>query len=167
MKLLAILVFAFTLISCNKSKVIGPEILGYDFYPIEIGQYRIYDVEEIQYKLVGFDTSFYQLRETIFDSISTTDQIVYLIRRDKRASESDQWESDSVWTATATTNYLAISENNVPFVKLTFPVELGKEWNGNVLNSKSEITYYYQFVTEGIIDSVNQDARCFRSACKK
>lgn len=151
-----IFIFVF-LTSCNEKVDVTPEILGQDYYPISIGQYRIYDVEEIIYKLAAFDTSHYQLRETIFDSLVSADQITYLIRRDKRNNAQEQWTSDSVWTATRTENYLAISENNVPFMKLTFPIESGREWDGNSLNTKSEIIYYYTGTTEQLIDSISLD----------
>ncbi len=154
MRSLWILFVVGLLVSCNEKKEIGPETLGYDFYPIELGQYRIYNVEEINYNLVGSDTSIYQLRETIVDSIESTDQTSYLILREKRADATEAWVSDSVWTAVLTANFLAISENNIPFIKLTFPVELGKEWDGNSLNSRTEIQYYYQSVEEVLIDSI-------------
>ncbi len=142
------------LISCHEQRVAKPRALGKDFYPIEIGQYRIYDVEEIQYKLIGFDTIQYQLRETFFDSIVSLDQVSYLIKRDRRDNHGDVWVSDSVWVATPTKHILSINENNIPFIKLTFPVKVGAEWDGNSLNSKGEGTYYYQSLSEAIIDSI-------------
>lgn len=141
--------------SCNETKEVDTNSLGYDFYPIEIGQYRIYDVEEIVYQAIGFDTSVYQLRETIFDSIPSMDQITYLIRRDKRDDATLEWEADSVWTVTKTVNFLAVNENNIPFIKLTFPVRNSAEWNGNSINSKSELIYYYQSLDTPIIDSLS------------
>ena len=158
---IAVRIFLYSVVllvlSCNETKEVGPENLGYDYYPIELGQYRIYEVEEINYKLIGFDTSHYQLRETIIDSIKSEDQTNYLIRRDKRDTAIDEWETDSVWTFTQTDRYLAITENNVPFIKLTFPVSSGKEWDGNSLNSKSERFYYYQAMDSTIVDSIAQD----------
>lgn len=145
------------LFSCNEKKEIGPEVLGYDFYPIAIGQYRIYEVEEIQYKLSGFDTSSFQLRETLFDSIVSSDQTTYLIRRDKRDDPSLEWKSDSVWTVTRTQNFLSVSENSIPFIKLTFPVKDGKEWDGNSLNAKGNVGYYYQPIGGIIIDTLAQN----------
>lgn len=156
-ELLLVISLLFLFTSCNDRLEVTPATLGYDYYPIELGQYRIYDVEEIDYKLSGFDTSHYQLRETIFDSLVSADQTSYLIRRDKRSDSTARWVSDSVWTVTRTSNFLSISENNVPFIKLTFPVELGREWDGNSLNSGFEIIYYYQAVTTPIIDSVALD----------
>ncbi len=148
------LVLLRLLSSCNETKEIDPNSIGYDFYPIEIGQYRIYDVEEIIYEISGFDTSVFQLRETIFDSIPSVDQTTYLLRRDKRDNASLEWEADSVWTVTKTTNFLAVNENNISFIKLTFPVKNGNEWNGNSLNSNNELTYYYQPLAAPFIDSI-------------
>ena len=140
--------------ACNETKDLGPETLGVDFYPINIGQYRIYEVEEIQFKIVGFDTLNYQLRETIFDSIQSIDQTTYLLRRDVRQNSLQEWESDSVWAVASTDTYIAVSENNIPFIKLTFPVIDGREWNGNSLNSRGNQIYYYQGVSQAIVDSV-------------
>ena len=140
--------------ACNESKEVGPETVGYDFYPLEVGQYRIYDVEEIRYLITGFDTSVFQLREIIIDSIPSNDQITYLLRRDVRATEMDEWQSDSVWTVARTDNYLAITENNIPLIKLTFPVNADRDWDGNSLNSRGEQTYYYQSLMDALIDSI-------------
>jgi hypothetical protein len=147
----------FCVLSCNESKEIDPSSLGYDFYPIEVGHYRIYDVEEIVYRAIGFDTSIYQLRETIFDSIPSSDQITYLLRRDKRDNEQEEWEADSVWTVTKTSHFLAINENNIPYIKLTFPVKTNSEWDGNGLNSRSKIIYNYQSLATPLIDSIDAD----------
>lgn len=146
---------AFFISSCNETKEVDPSTLGYDFYPINIGEYRIYDVEEIKYLVTGFDTSVYQLRETIFDSIPSIDQITYLLRRDIRADPTQAWKSDSVWSVTSTANYLSITENNIPLIKLTFPVNEGREWDGNSLNSRSPLTYYYQSLSNSVIDSIS------------
>ncbi len=150
---LMILAILFVL-GCNETLEVNSESLGEDFYPISIGQYRIYDVEEIQYKIVGFDTLNYQLRETIFDSIQSIDQTTYLLRRDIRSDEMDEWESDSIWSVTSTDLYIAVSENSIPFIKLTFPVITGREWDGNSLNSRSNQTYYYESIPQPIIDSI-------------
>ena len=148
---------AFANVSCNETREVGPETLGFEYYPLNVGQSRIYDVEEIRYLITGFDTTVYQLRETIFDSITSLDQVNYLLRREVRASSDDEWESDSVWTVTRTSSYLSITENNIPFIKLTFPVREGREWDGNSLNTKSALTYYYQQVTSPLIDSINNE----------
>lgn len=135
----------------------GPETVGYDYYPLEVGQFRIYDVEEIRYLITGFDTSAYQLREIIFDTIQSANQTTYLLRRDVREDAQDNWESDSIWTVTRASNYLSITENNIPLVKLSFPVNIGNQWDGNGLNSRAEQLYRYQQVESSMIDSIQID----------
>ena len=157
MGVFVLFVVFFLQISCNETKEVGPDTLGLDYYPLKVGQYRIYDVEEIQYLVTGFDTARFQLRETIFDSIVSTDRTTYLIRRDSRLNAMDNWKSDSIWSVTRAFNYLAITENNIPFIKLTFPVSAGRQWDGNGLNSRSTLTYYYQAIQNPIIDSLDTD----------
>ncbi|MEO1253522.1 MAG: hypothetical protein AAFY41_01370 [Bacteroidota bacterium] len=144
----------FLFSSCNETKEIDRDNLGYDFYPLSIGSYSIYDVEEIRYLIAGFDTSNYQLREIIIDSINSIDQTSYLLRREIRQDQTEPWRSDSVWVITQTDNFLSVTENNIPFIKLTFPVSLDREWDGNSLNSRNSTTYYYQEVQNAIIDSI-------------
>lgn len=156
MKNLIVTISFLVLFSCNERKEITPNAQGYDFYPVEMGQYSVYHVEEILYKLSGFDTTIYQLKETIFDSIVSNDQVTYLIRRDKRDDPSVEWKTDSVWTVTKTDHFLAVTENNIPFIKLTFPVKEGNEWDGNSLNTKKSVGYYYQPLGGIIIDTLEQ-----------
>lgn len=148
------LVLITSVSSCNETIEAQPETVGYDFYPIEIGQYSIYEVEEIQYKITGFDTSVYQLRETVFDSIESIDQVTYLIRRDIRSNELAEWTSDSLWSVAATESYMAVNENSIPFIKLIFPVTSGREWDGNSLNANRERIYYYETIPTSVIDSL-------------
>jgi len=157
LNILIALVGTFGIISCNESKDVGPETVGYDYYPLEVGQFRIYDVEEIRYLITGFDTSVYQLREIILDTIQSANQTTYLLRRDVRENAQDNWESDSIWTVARASNYLSITENNIPLVKLSFPVNIGNQWDGNGLNSRAEQLYRYQQVESSMIDSIQTD----------
>ena len=154
-RFIPVILVALLAFSCNETKDITTVSSVEDFYPVAIGQYRIYDVQEILYKAIGNDTMNYQLRETFFDSIQSQDQVSFLIRRDRRDTPDDLWVADSVWVATFTDTFLSVTENNVPFVKLSFPVREGTEWNGNSLNTRSDITYYYQPVESPLIDTVS------------
>ena len=151
------LVVAITVAGCNESRTPDPETLGYDFYPIQVGQFRIYDVEEVTYRVLSFDTAVYQLRETIFDSIVSLDQVSYLIRRDVRSDAQQEWQSDSIWSVTRKSSYLSITENGIPFIKLTFPVGNGNQWDGNSLNSNGELIYYYESLPTAVIDTIAQE----------
>ncbi len=151
------LALVICLSGCNETKDVGPDTLGLNFYPLNLGEYRVYDVVEINYLITGFDTAVYQLRETIFDTIQSENRTTYLLRRDIRPDVLSEWESDSVWSVSRTDNYLAITENNIPFIKLTFPVTAGREWDGNSLNTRSALTYYYQPISDQLIDTLNNE----------
>ncbi len=49
--------------------VVQPSLdnVGAAYFPLEVGRFYIYDIEETVYNLSGANTSFYQLRETVFD----------------------------------------------------------------------------------------------------
>lgn len=143
-----------SLTGCNESLIVQPSTLGYDFYPIKVGQFRTYDVEEIYYRITGFDTTNYQLRETIIDSIPSLDQTTYLLRRDKRSTYFTEWVSDSIWTVAVTNSYVSVAENSISYIKMTFPVRSGAEWDGNSLNARSERIYYYENLDTPWVDSI-------------
>lgn len=148
------LLYVLGINACNESKDISLDDLGSDYYPLEIGRYSIYDVEEIRYLIAGFDTSTYQLREIIIDTLQNQNQTIYILRREIRTNASQRWESDSLWTVTKTNTYLSITENSIPFIKLTFPVNTSREWDGNSLNARSSLIYYYQPLTEALLDTI-------------
>lgn len=140
------------IISCNETLEVEQAEIGLGYYPTAIGQYRVYDVEEVFYRITGFDTVTYQLRETITDSIVSLDQTTYVIEREIRDNESEAWQSDSLWSVTPTSLFVAVSENSISFVKLAFPVVAGTTWNGNNLNAQPDQTYYYENVAESDFD---------------
>ncbi len=142
------------LTGCNEEKDVTRGLIDADFYPIKVGQSRIYQVNEIRYQLIGFDTSAYQLRETVFDSIVSADRVTYMLLRDRRTALSDPWVSDSLWTVTLTPNFVSVNENNIALMKLTFPVSAGRVWNGNGLNTRAWATYRYMLPDTVSIDSI-------------
>ena len=116
--------------------------LGFTFFPLEKGLYRVYDVEEIQYSVLSFDTTRYQLKEQVVDSFpNQANDYTYVIHRFSRPGESAPWGLDSVWTARQTPIQAISTENNVSFVKLVFPVNEDVTWNGNALNTKEDDDY--------------------------
>lgn len=154
MKNTLLAIIFLSLLSCDEIKEVSLISAGYDYFPVLPGQYRVYEVEEIIYNVVTNDTSTYLLREYISDSIPSLDQTTYLLTREKQDVQSAEWKVDSVWSFSLTENYLRVTENNTPFMKLTFPVRLTNEWDGNALNTRSPLTYYYQPVEEAVVDSI-------------
>ena len=132
---------AFTLLSCSKGKDAVAVDLGYDYYPLAVGNEWVYDVESTEYNTLGTETSVYQLKEVIAEEVDGGDEKNFLVYRFKRADETKEWAQDSVWSVKKETNYLVKTENNVRYQKIAFPVSLNLSWDGNVWNTSEENTY--------------------------
>ena len=123
-------------IGCNELMVPEPERLGYDYFPLIIGEFRIYDVKVINYNLDGStDTTIYQLQEVVSDSSIIGEETSYRLDRYRRADASETWVIDSVWSARLNPYQAVVVEHNIPIIKLSFPVAEDKRWDGNALNT--------------------------------
>ena len=143
------IIFAFFSIvllwfACNTRELLpDPTRVGFDFFPLQVGDFRVYQVEEITKSvLFGYDTARFQLKESLVDSFpGQGGDIIYLLHRSKRLTEIDTWKLDSVWTARRNQSQAVTVESNVPFIKLVFPIDENKIWDGNKLNSADNDAY--------------------------
>ncbi len=130
------------LLGCSETIEPSPETVGYGYFPLEIGAYRTYQIDKITFSLFAdTDTTQYQLKELVVDTFQTQQETSYVLHRFSRLDPENSWQLDSVWTARRTQNHAVVVQNNVPFVKLVFPVREQKQWNGNLYNSLPEDTY--------------------------
>ncbi len=120
-----------------------PITSGYEYFPLETGQYRIYDVQEQRYGLqVAPVERTYQLKEQVDQSYTdVTGQTAYRLLRFRRATEQDSWQADSIWSARLVNNEAIRTENGQDFVKLMFPVRNSLSWNGNRRNASEADDY--------------------------
>ena len=138
------IVVLLTFSSCEKEG--EAEDFYYDYFPIEVGSYVTYDVKETIYDLQVTPES-YQLKELIESEF--TDNLgrpSLRIERYKRATDADEWEIKDVWYSTRTISNAEKIEENVRYVKMSFPVRDYQEWDGNVYNTENEWLYYYDSI---------------------
>lgn len=128
---------------CNKTVEPNLSEFGYDYYPLEVGQYRIYHTQRIYFNLDGSaDTVNYLTKEIVEDTITYSDgSIRFLLGRYSSDLDSEIWSKDSLWSALVGASSVSVSEANVEYIKLAFPVKEGLEWDGNALNSKVKELY--------------------------
>lgn len=131
--------------ACADSEVpLDTDRLGLHYFPLEVGSYRIYDVVETKYSVLGNTTTQYELKESVVESnLNASNNLQYIIHRATRANDSEAWHLDSVWTAQKNTSIATLTENNVPFIKLSFPIANKATWDGNALNSLETENYWY------------------------
>ncbi len=146
------------LTSCSTEFLVPNDTrFGSDYFPLQVGQYRIFDVEKIVYSIINPpDTSYFQLKEVIAGSYTNQhEEITYRLERFSRLSETAQWQLDSVWTTSKNGLRAIVTENNVPIVKLVFPLSAEQPWDANALNSRSEEMFTLIQADENLINEIN------------
>ena len=151
-------------VACSSENINpGGQRVGFNHFPLEIGLFREYEVEEINFLFNGqSDTSNFLLRELIVDSVENDDGTLnYTLHQFSRQDTTQTWSLDSVWTTRRTAIQGIVVENNTPFVKLVFPADENKTWDGNVLNTKEFDEYqmvnvFREFVIDSL-ESINFD----------
>jgi hypothetical protein len=140
----------FVLNCCSEKNItLDEDRLGLDYFPLEVGQYRVYDVYEILYNISSFDTLAYELRESVVNSFENSEvSTTYTINREKRLNDTELWKLDSVWTARKTKAIAVSIENNISLVKVVFPIEDKINWDANIFNSSGERLFTYDLNVE-------------------
>jgi hypothetical protein len=137
-KALLLLVVLAGFVSGCETKYMDPDpkAMGYDYYLLAIGDYRIYNVTEIKFRHNVGDTSRFQLQERVDTSfLDQTNTLSYKIVRSIRPDEFSPWVEDSVMVVTKTENNVLLLKDNTKYVKLVFPVKNGKSWAGDAFNT--------------------------------
>lgn len=145
--LLPCLLLILSLAACEESETPNPDLTGGGYYPIQVGNFWTYQMEQIDYLVLGNDTSSYQLRELITDSlVNATGEVTYLISRQLWDEASLSWETDSIWSVRKNNELVVVTENGLPLVKLVFPVTIGETWDGHAFNNQGFRSFEYQSV---------------------
>jgi len=133
--------------SDDDTSITQPSGLIYTYYPAQVGDSLIYDVELITKDefTQAQDTQIYQLLEVV-ESIFTDNQNrpTQRLERYTRNTPGDPWIISDVWTANLTNSWVERKEENITFVKLAFPITPSMTWNGNVMNTFDPLTYKYE-----------------------
>lgn len=114
-----------------------PEAMGYAYFPLEKGDFRIYNVTDIRFKSNVGDTMRFQMRERVDTTfLDQTNTLTYKIIRSVRDDASRPWMDDSVYTVNQSNTSLLLTKNNTKYVKLVFPVKEGKSWAADAFNDR-------------------------------
>ncbi len=142
-KYILIVSFTMTLLSsCSEKVDYAPIDFGYDYAPLDVGSYLVYQVDSIYYDDFAntIDTFRFQLKEVIDSSYTLLDgQQGFRLERFKRGSSTDSWRISDVWFVYRTDQRFVRVEENQPIVKLVFPIKLSTEWNINAQNTNDSI----------------------------
>jgi hypothetical protein len=156
-RLILIIIPLFFFVSCTKKKIPYDEsLLGLDYYPTKQGKYVIYDVDSTWYTLVPQKDTFevkYRIKEKIADSF-TDAQGQPAIRLERyvkmysttKSYDSIPWTIKEVWMVNADKVSIQVSERDIRYTKLIFPVQENATWKGNARNNIGDWDYTYNYV---------------------
>lgn len=153
--LIGILFLLFS--ACTKDHPIAVDT-SKEFYPMALNNYWIYNVDSISFDDVTLtsDTIHYQVMETLDSTfIDDTNQQAYRLERSRRADSSAAWTITDVWSCNLSNTTAEKVEENLRFIKLSFPVYENKTWAGNkyihpwdVTEFLSNWSYIYNHINE-------------------
>ena len=155
-----LLILFCDLFSCKKDAAI-PD-MGYNYYPDKVGTYVVYDVDSFYYNgfnlnavthFAEIDTFKFQVKEKM-ESVYFDNQNRPTIRlerykryyNDSTPYNSLPWILTDVWAENRTATTAEKVEENVRYIKLSFPLKENKSWNGNVQNTQDAQEYNYEFI---------------------
>lgn len=115
------------------------------FFPLETGDYWVYQVTEQDYSLTAAPVvRRFQVQDKVVDVFSRNGQPVYQLDRSVRPSAQAEWQTTGVRTVAATAAEVVVQEGNVPTVPLRFPVATGTFWNKNAYNNRPDSVLRYR-----------------------
>ncbi|MDX2003340.1 MAG: hypothetical protein SFW35_12950 [Chitinophagales bacterium] len=133
--LLLALIVVVAISSCKKDDNTSVD-LKYEYFPQDTGLYAIYDADSVTFDdffnppLV--DTVQFQIKEVVESIFNDNEgRPTMRIERYRRADSTQAWTIWNVWTATRTTTTAERYEDNMRFIKLSFPPKVEKTWDGN------------------------------------
>jgi len=135
--------------SCKKDKTLPPVNMGYNYFPINIGHWVIYQVDSIVWDDFTHKsgTFHYKIKELIeSEYLDNSNRITQRIERYIKRNDTSQWTIKNIWHSNRTASTAEKVEENIRFVKLIFPTQKSSSWNGNGFNTLGEQTYKYSNV---------------------
>ena len=143
MRSVALLIFfSFLLIACQKEETERIEVdFEFDFYPLEIGQTKVFELDSIiftnQSNRLIVDTVSIWVRERIIDTIrNNVGKLAYKVEY-AEAELGASFQVKSIFTAQIDEFAAIRTVADLRFIPLTFPPEIGTNWNGNAFFNTS------------------------------
>ncbi|MDX1684932.1 MAG: hypothetical protein R3275_06815, partial [Saprospiraceae bacterium] len=139
-------VFIILLLGCDQGSFtipVDPEPSS-SFMPLSIGAFWTYKMDSIIYdpEPTGIvrDTIQEEVRLEIVDTLDSSDSgTTYVVERYTRNSDTTKWRIRDVWSFKKDRYRFIATEENIPYIKLMFPLDLGTSWDGNTFIDEDEV----------------------------
>ena len=155
MRSIYLLSLLLLLITACKEELAEPIQVAEDqvYFPVELNRPVIYDVDSIvlfnTVRGVVYDTARSQVQEELVEAFVGADgEMVYRGLRTWRRNSTDPWQPSQSFTVTRNATRAQLTEDNLTFTKLVFPIRPGVSWDGNAaFDDRRELAVGGEFVT--------------------
>ncbi len=123
-------------VSCKKAPDDFKSDETWDYFPLYIGKYVQFELDSTIYDPTGTPSVYsktVQMKEEIVDTLRDgVGNLLYKVERYTRAADTLPWQVQKVFSTSIQENQAVVTEDNLRFIKLTFPVRKNNSWNGNI-----------------------------------
>lgn len=103
-----------------------------EYFPIEVGNTWIYSLDSIVFDNKGaiVDSIHNTVREVIIKSYEDNEgETAFVVERSNK--DGDNWIVSDIWSMSINNSQAIRTEDNIRFIKMSFPIEKNKSWDGN------------------------------------
>jgi hypothetical protein len=130
--------------SCQQESL-APASDGSAYFPLQIGDYWIYQVTQDTYSSINpVAERVFQVQEKISSSYNQNGQLFFLMEESIKKTAQADWQLTAIRTVYKNLTEAVSLDNNVPVVKLVFPIAPTTSWNTNVYNSNPDTLLRYE-----------------------
>ena len=128
--------------------------MGKEYFPVQIGYYITYDVDSTVYdELTHIPKTYkYRIKEQITQAYTNDEgTLSYRLERfikwynSTKSYDQIPWQIKDVWTITPYQTSIIKTEENIPYIKIIFPVKAHTQWDGNARNNLGTKIYTYEY----------------------
>jgi len=145
-----LIIILLSLISCKKELELRTHIIDFSFLDTTLKTEFIYifDSIYIDAEINRFDTFSFLIKERIDTFFFIDNQKIYRLERYKKENNINKWQLTDIWHFYIYKNNFIKVEENIPYVKINFPIELKKQWDGNMFNNLDKQIYLVDSIIE-------------------
>lgn len=140
------LLMVFALQSCGDDNV--DPIYSYDYYPVKIGQFSIFEINQVVYSLGQKDSivTKWQEKDEVTKLLKIDGDVsTFILSRFTRNSSSDTWQKVKEFSIQKFPDKILETLDNEINVPMFFPVTSNLEWDGYMYFNLNENDYRYGY----------------------
>jgi hypothetical protein len=128
------LIFGATGSSCKKTISFQGNVLTNYYIPLQVGKYITYRMDSLNFYFYGQNdtiTSYLAKDSVEQETVDGTGAKVWLVTRYLSDTTGSFWTPSMTYVVSPSSSAIDVTEDNLRFIKLGFPMDQGFSWTGN------------------------------------